>query len=688
MAVGTSIDDNINLDEVELIPSGQMELEDLTRAVSGNTLVQQRMLAKLKNLDAGFNSMLEGSNLNFVWREFTPELLYKLPGDLTGIEFVDVTASGIYGLAELDSTNTVLWMKGSIQCTGAPSYTEDAADWLEPDAYCFIPTPVPTNSTTFDVVGNLTANKVQLTAATPTIFYGFVPAIDGAVLDAEDRSLLQLLATYDGSTIGLFPSGFASGSAIHFDCIFQVNTELELVAIPPPPTPPMEGLIAWYDLADQDTLFTDTAWTTPVTADGQTVRSIHDKSGNANHLTSSVAGVSWVSEWNDEGYLRCVATIAFNKQDMVGAAGQTVITKLSAWANVSGTSTGGLNSDTNTNDIYIGSLSNFTQVCAPTDNQYIFSTFGFLTSGIVMVKVERVDLTQALAARASLRLDNTTYLVTSSPASTLAAFPAANIEIREVGRNSTFNSSGNWYESLMYAGDSVDIEAAIEYLRYKLGANILPQALPSFADSAYAFSGGSATLSGTESSIGTQQLLMTFKYASTTTFTTDKTFSFVASDTISNATFIGGGCSLRTLYPGDVDPDVGLTIAGGFGWSVKLFECAGFHRAGQATSSAETTGASVFTIPGITAEQDGMVIRVFNAIADGAITTTGLTAVGFTTIYTAADETSQDTTPPIVHGKSHWVVLAKMVTAGEVVPSCVLTYSAGVNGTGYGALLC
>lgn len=49
-------------------------------------------------------------------------------------------------------------------------------------------------------------------------------------------------------------------------------------------------LQAWYDPSDLSTMFQDTAGTTPITADGQAVARINDKSGNGNHLMQSTAG--------------------------------------------------------------------------------------------------------------------------------------------------------------------------------------------------------------------------------------------------------------------------------------------------------------------------------------------------------------------------------------------------------------
>ena len=46
---------------------------------------------------------------------------------------------------------------------------------------------------------------------------------------------------------------------------------------------------AWYDPSDLTTLFQDSAGTTPVTADGQPVGKILDKSGRGNHATQATA---------------------------------------------------------------------------------------------------------------------------------------------------------------------------------------------------------------------------------------------------------------------------------------------------------------------------------------------------------------------------------------------------------------
>lgn len=55
-------------------------------------------------------------------------------------------------------------------------------------------------------------------------------------------------------------------------------------------TPASLSPTAWYDPSDLSTLWQDTAGTSAVTADGQSVARIDDKSGNGRHLVQATAG--------------------------------------------------------------------------------------------------------------------------------------------------------------------------------------------------------------------------------------------------------------------------------------------------------------------------------------------------------------------------------------------------------------
>jgi hypothetical protein len=88
-----------------------------------------------------------------------------------------------------------------------------------------------------------------------------------------------------------------------------------------PPTsatlPSQSDLTVWFDPSDLSTLFQDAAGTTPVTADGDPVGRIEDKSGNGNHATQSSAslkptyktsgGLHWI-EFDGTEYMDLVTT--------------------------------------------------------------------------------------------------------------------------------------------------------------------------------------------------------------------------------------------------------------------------------------------------------------------------------------------------------------------------------------------
>ena len=87
----------------------------------------------------------------------------------------------------------------------------------------------------------------------------------------------------------------------------------------------------WWDVADMSTLFQDSAGTSPVTAAGQPVGRINDKSGNGNHLLQATGAVRpmlrsggslWWLEFDGTQFLQ--ATFTLNQPVTRVSAAQSV----------------------------------------------------------------------------------------------------------------------------------------------------------------------------------------------------------------------------------------------------------------------------------------------------------------------------------------------------------------------------
>lgn len=102
----------------------------------------------------------------------------------------------------------------------------------------------------------------------------------------------------------------------------------------------------FYDIADRSTLFQDTAGTTAITASGQTVKRVNDKSGNGRHLTATDPLGLIYTDTGSVAYLTMPSGVGLTAD--LGNIWPIPFTRISAlrqtsWVDISGIFDGGAN---------------------------------------------------------------------------------------------------------------------------------------------------------------------------------------------------------------------------------------------------------------------------------------------------------------------------------------------------------
>lgn len=214
---------------------------------------------------------------------------------------------------------------------------------------------------------------------------------------------------------------------------------------------------AWYDPSDISTLFQDTAGTTPVTAAGQSVARINDKSGRGNHATQATAGSrpTYQVDGNGRGHLSFDGTDDFLASGTITPGTNKVqifagIRKLSDAATAVLAETGP-NSSTNT-----GTLGLFAPITAATGD-YAARSRGSVASTATTANAFAAPVTSVLAMTADIAADSVVLRVNGVQAATSSADQGTgNFQAQPlyIGRRAgtTFPFNGRFYGLILRFG--------------------------------------------------------------------------------------------------------------------------------------------------------------------------------------------------------------------------------------------
>lgn len=252
------------------------------------------------------------------------------------------------------------------------------------------------------------------------------------------------------------------------DTVEVVSDEIEALAVEPDFTPAdlftsgEEG--QWFDISDLATLFQDTAGTVPVTADGDPVALILDKSGNDKHAIQSSSSLR--PTYRTSGGLHWLESAGGSNGERIGVSNDLMVQPFSAAIAIKSNSLSAnmqlIDSD---NVTYPGESRSFVGI---RDSNFKMYAGTFVDSGVSVDLLPHTIISVFNDANSSIQVDNSTKITSDSGERDWGGFWLFDSKVTE-GSGDTFD--GRFYQALkinraLSLGEQIDLK---DYLNSKAG---------------------------------------------------------------------------------------------------------------------------------------------------------------------------------------------------------------------------
>jgi SPP1 family predicted phage head-tail adaptor len=315
-------------------------LEYLTIPVSSDGILQEQ--TDLPPVNAVAPVVSGGSGLGDVlttttgtWTGYPASFSYAYQWRRNGSNIGGATASS-YTIVAGDSAASITCL---VTATNAEGSTAQASNGITVQTFTApVISGVPTISGTAEVGQLLTASAASVTGnPSPSRTWQWLR--DGSNISGATSSTYTLVSADGGTGVSVRQT---ETNALGADDAASAVVEVPVSGFDPATLFASGEQGAWYDPSDFSTMFQDTDGTTPVTAVGQAVARINDKSGRGNHATQSNATARPILRQDSSGFYYLefdrvddrLATASFNMASTAVTAAAAIIRSASGSANL------------------------------------------------------------------------------------------------------------------------------------------------------------------------------------------------------------------------------------------------------------------------------------------------------------------------------------------------------------------